>query len=335
MNKEDIKKENEARNWAKNKLSQLFTSSHSDVSDTTKHVGGHEQENHDEELVKLHLEKIDQEEALAAAEGINAEKVKLARLKLHEKISAHKAAEEAELARIAAEKRKQKEEQKEREKEKEKEATVAKKMTETVSDIAKSHPARRPTESARFARSFAPVGGTGTGAGTGAGAGSTTSYSGGSVVDHKDDNDAAPKKRRIIHQHVGDQAHFDSDKAMMKETANELADLAAQQGDTAHEEQLRDAASRGDFDALTELLTEQHVHLIHRRDENEWQLLHEAVRSGDLKSVKLLIDMGADVSAKVLSGGAALWIAKYYLEPDHPVTNYLREIGAPDDGLEL
>eukprot|EP00600_Ochromonadales_sp_CCMP1393_P013065 CAMPEP_0175003598 /NCGR_PEP_ID=MMETSP0005-20121125/4312_1 /TAXON_ID=420556 /ORGANISM="Ochromonas sp., Strain CCMP1393" /LENGTH=291 /DNA_ID=CAMNT_0016258681 /DNA_START=1885 /DNA_END=2759 /DNA_ORIENTATION=+ len=171
--------------------------------------------------------------------------------------------------------------------------------------------------------------------GAGAGAGSTTSYSGGSVVDHKDDNDAAPKKRRIIHQHVGDQAHFDSDKAMMKETANELADLAAQQGDTAHEEQLRDAASRGDFDALTELLTEQHVHLIHRRDENEWQLLHEAVRSGDLKSVKLLIDMGADVSAKVLSGGAALWIAKYYLEPDHPVTNYLREIGAPDDGLEL
>ncbi|KAJ1441573.1 hypothetical protein B484DRAFT_304358, partial [Ochromonadaceae sp. CCMP2298] len=88
---------------------------------------------------------------------------------------------------------------------------------------------------------------------------------------------------------------------------------------------IRDAASDGDFDQLKRLLDTQHIHLIHNKDENEWQLLHEAVRSGSLDTVKLLIDLGADTSEKVLSGGAAMWIAKHYLEEDHPVTKYLKE----------
>lgn len=115
----------------------------------------------------------------------------------------------------------------------------------------------------------------------------------------------------------------------MAEAANAIADMV----DPDNEElvaALRDAASNGDHEALSKLLDDQHVHLIHRKDENDWNILHEAIRSGDLDSVKLLVDLGADIGAKVLSGGAALWIAKYYLTEDHPVTKYLIDIGAEE-----
>ena len=122
------------------------------------------------------------------------------------------------------------------------------------------------------------------------------------------------------------------DEQNMAEAANSIADFVAP-GHQDKVDALRDAAANGDYEALTKLLDDQHVHLIHSKDENEWQLLHEAVRSGNLESVKLLVDLGADIGAKVLSGGAALWIAKYYLEENHPVTQYLIDIGAPDEEL--
>ena len=124
----------------------------------------------------------------------------------------------------------------------------------------------------------------------------------------------------------------DDEQTNLAEAANAIADLV-EPGHKAKVAALRDAASNGDYEALTRLLDAQHVHLIHSKDENEWQLIHEAVRSGNLESVKLLIDLGADIGAKVLSGGAALWVAKYYLDEDHPVTQYLIDIGAPDEEL--
>lgn len=100
-------------------------------------------------------------------------------------------------------------------------------------------------------------------------------------------------------------------------------------------EKLRDAAANGNYADLAGLLDETHVPLIHAKDENDWQIIHEAIRGGDLDCVKLLVDLGADIEAKTMSGGAALWVAKYYLEEGDPIIQYLKDIGAPDEEVEL
>jgi ankyrin repeat protein len=73
------------------------------------------------------------------------------------------------------------------------------------------------------------------------------------------------------------------------------------------------------------------VQLINAADENGWQAIHEAVRSGDLEMVQYLVQLGCDVGAKVDNGGSALWIAKQFLDYDDPIVNFLIDIGAPAD----
>jgi len=102
------------------------------------------------------------------------------------------------------------------------------------------------------------------------------------------------------------------------------------------EELLRRTAARGDLDGLVKLLGGHLTNglLLHSRDENGWQAIHEAVRSGSLDCVKYLVEMGADVGSKVEGGGAALWVARNTLGdedgPEHEVTTYLVSIGAPE-----
>ena len=107
--------------------------------------------------------------------------------------------------------------------------------------------------------------------------------------------------------------------------------VALDEAKTAKMEALREAAGEGDAEAMAKLLLDPNsIELIHARDENDWQLIHEAVRAGDLDSVKLLIRMGADLSSVVSAGGSVLWVAKYYLDADHEVIQHLIDIGAPD-----
>jgi len=98
---------------------------------------------------------------------------------------------------------------------------------------------------------------------------------------------------------------------------------------------IRDASAQADLEALRSLFAgldndEARKSYIEAKDENDWQLLHEAVRSGDLAVVKLLVDLGADLNSRVAGGGGALWVARNYLDPNHAVTNFLLEIGAPE-----
>ena len=107
--------------------------------------------------------------------------------------------------------------------------------------------------------------------------------------------------------------------------------VALDEAKTAKMEALREAAGEGDAEAMAKLLLDpDSIELIHARDENDWQLIHETVRAGDLDSVKLLIRMGADLSSVVSAGGSVLWVAKYYLDADHEVIQHLIDIGAPD-----
>lgn len=94
---------------------------------------------------------------------------------------------------------------------------------------------------------------------------------------------------------------------------------------------LRIAAAKGDFRVLQDHLDKNSLHHLQTKDSNDWQLLHEAVRGGQIDTVKLLVELGADLNAKVAQGGTPLWLAKHFHESNHPVVEYLTSIGAPDE----
>jgi ankyrin repeat protein len=57
------------------------------------------------------------------------------------------------------------------------------------------------------------------------------------------------------------------------------------------------AAIQGDVNRLRSVL-DQHQHLGNVRDENGWQALHEAVRTGVVDAVQLLLDRGAELNRR-------------------------------------
>jgi Tfp pilus assembly protein FimV len=77
---------------------------------------------------------------------------------------------------------------------------------------------------------------------------------------------------------------------------------------------------------------QQNPSLVHHRDAHGWEPIHEAVRDGNLDSVKILLNEGgANIDARVGStgqGGSALWLAKKNRDASHPLVVYLLERGA-------
>lgn len=96
------------------------------------------------------------------------------------------------------------------------------------------------------------------------------------------------------------------------------------------EQRYMHAAATGDSDTLHTMLHED-PKLIHYRDENNWEGLHEAIRAGQLEEVKYLVEQGGDIGSKVRGGGPALWLARKTLPDDHPIIEYLLSIGAPEN----
>jgi ankyrin repeat protein len=89
------------------------------------------------------------------------------------------------------------------------------------------------------------------------------------------------------------------------------------------------AAAQGDSDTLHSMLKSD-PKLIHYADENNWQAIHEAVRSGKTDEVKYLVEQGADIGWKVKGGGSVLWLARKSLPIDHHIIEYLVSIGSPE-----
>ena len=64
-----------------------------------------------------------------------------------------------------------------------------------------------------------------------------------------------------------------------------------------------------------------------------WNTKQEAVRSGHLEHVQLLVEHGADVNARTkgeeagASGGTPLWWAHNYLDPESDVIEFLKANG--------
>ena len=74
-------------------------------------------------------------------------------------------------------------------------------------------------------------------------------------------------------------------------------------------------------------------------EQNGWTALHEAVRSGNTDTVRLLLERGAEINSrtgKQETGGSPLYMAKHvFLEDDHEIVDLLESRGGKVYAPEL
>jgi hypothetical protein len=95
-----------------------------------------------------------------------------------------------------------------------------------------------------------------------------------------------------------------------------------------------DAANDGDLDSLIEMAKED-MTALYLEDMNGWQPIHEAARSGHMEVVEFLTEQGADVNARTSTGHSVLQIVADFWGQDHPLYEFLEELGALETGPEL
>lgn len=89
-------------------------------------------------------------------------------------------------------------------------------------------------------------------------------------------------------------------------------------------------AAMGSYDELQVFLNENEE-TVTRRDKNGWTALAEGARTGNAEIVRLLLDRGSEMNARVgpnEEGGSILWLARETLGEDHEVVSLLKERGA-------
>ena len=96
------------------------------------------------------------------------------------------------------------------------------------------------------------------------------------------------------------------------------------------------AASSGDIERLEELAL-SNERILHRKDKNGWQPIHEAARAGHKETIDYLVSKGADINARTHkgTGSTPLNIAKHHYDSDHPLVQLLVSLGALDIGPDL
>lgn len=88
------------------------------------------------------------------------------------------------------------------------------------------------------------------------------------------------------------------------------------------------AAANGDVERLTEL-AKRNKKVLHHRDRNGWQPIHEAARYGHVDVVAFLLENDADINVRTNQGkgGSPLNVAITLLSKDHPVSKFLVDNG--------
>jgi ankyrin repeat protein len=97
------------------------------------------------------------------------------------------------------------------------------------------------------------------------------------------------------------------------------------------------AAKAGELDKLRQQLDENANEVLSTRDENGWQVLHQASVGGNKEVVQLLVERGAEINARTHGGygETPLRIAEKKYGAGHAVVDYLRSLGALSIGPEL
>ena len=90
---------------------------------------------------------------------------------------------------------------------------------------------------------------------------------------------------------------------------------------------LRTAATNGDLGLLRSYVA-QKPEYIHRTDKNGWGPLHMAIRHSQSHIVEYLVESGADYNSQTKDGLLPLGIALDELGESHPITIFLRTLGA-------
>lgn len=93
------------------------------------------------------------------------------------------------------------------------------------------------------------------------------------------------------------------------------------------------AAALGDITAIKKLAKTSR-NLLHKKDENGWQPIHEAARGGHKDVLKVLVEEhGVDKNARtghVGEGGSVLNIARQFWPEDSAIVQYLLNLSAED-----
>jgi prolyl 4-hydroxylase len=98
------------------------------------------------------------------------------------------------------------------------------------------------------------------------------------------------------------------------------------------------AAQTGNMNLLSYYATSDKKHLLHKKDVNGWQPIHEASRGGHKEVVELLVQYGADINSrtgKYSDGYSPLSLVIQNHGEDHPLVEYLRSLGAQEFDEEL
>lgn len=144
---------------------------------------------------------------------------------------------------------------------------------------------------------------------------------------------------RRIHEIIKARDAVEEDDKEQEEEKEDAEAVKAQKvvdGMTA----LHVAASNGDLADVISLLQSfesgsvsgsANYDMLHARDANGWQAIHEAAAAGHLEVLKYLVEKGSDINAVTKDGGTVLWWAKNTLDEGSPVISYLEELGAKEE----
>lgn len=90
----------------------------------------------------------------------------------------------------------------------------------------------------------------------------------------------------------------------------------------------------GDVEGLKELI-DIVDNFVNKKDSNGWTPLHEGARAGHTEVAQILIERGADVNELTNYGETPLYLALNNHGDDHPLVDFLRNLGGVSLGPEL
>jgi len=149
--------------------------------------------------------------------------------------------------------------------------------------------------------------------------------------DHDDDTAGNTDDQPIDEDAVGND---DDDEYYYSEAGDEIQEAEYDDQSTIYLE-VSHAAAIGDSFKLQEYFQQGHLNVLYVRDANGWQIIHEVARSGDVKTMEIILSH-AEYKDEMINtrtgpdgdGWSVVQLAREFHGIDHPFVHYLEENGA-------